>query len=74
MYSNFETKKIRYDVKPIKKLKNKKKIIKLIPETNTKTSQVNNIINVWPRSGCDIKNKTIGNNKNKLIKYLKYLF
>ncbi len=50
-------------------MKNEKKIIKLTPDTKTKTNHVNNISNVWPRSGCKIKNKTIGNNKNKLIKY-----
>ena len=68
MYSNFWTKKIRYEVDAIIKKKNEKKIYKLIPETKIRANQVVIINNDCPISGWDDKKNTIGIKIKKLKK------
>ena len=72
MYSNFGKKTIKYvSIEKIIVKKEKKKI-KLIPDTNTKVSQVKIINNVWPISGCEINSKIIGNTIPSVKRYFKY--
>ena len=52
--------------------KQTKKINKFIPETKIKANHVKIINKDWPISGCEINNKIIGTNKNRLNKYFKY--
>ena len=53
------------------RVKNVKKNNKLIPETNINENQVKTISIVCPRSGWEIKNKTIGKINKKLNRYFK---
>tara|TARA_B000000437_G_scaffold109756_1_gene79708 strand:- start:47 stop:280 length:234 start_codon:yes stop_codon:yes gene_type:complete len=72
MYSNLETKNIKYKIIEIIKPKNAKNKNKLIPDTNIKASHVKKIKIVWPISGWDINKIIIGNINKKLKKYFKY--
>ena len=59
MYSNFDTKNIKYVDIDIVKIKNKKNKYMFIPETNISVNHTMVINNVWPRSGCEIKRSTV---------------
>ena len=51
-----------------------KRIYILIPEVKIKTAQVKTTNNVWPISGCIIKNKEITDIKRVDIRYLNKIF
>ena len=72
MYSNLETKNIKYKIIEIIKPKNAKNKNKLIPDTNIRASHVKKIKIVWPTSGWEINKIIIGNINKKLKKYFKY--
>lgn len=70
MYSNFDTKNIKYVDIEIVKIKNKKNKYMFIPETNISVNHTMVINNVWPRSGCEIKRSITGRRTMPLNKYL----
>ena len=70
MYSNFDTKNIKYVDIDIVKIKNKKNKYMFIPETNISVNHTMVINNVWPRSGWEIKRSITGKRTMPLNKYL----
>ena len=70
MYSNFDTKNIKYVDIDIVKIKNKKNKYMFIPETNISVNHTMVINKVWPRSGCEIKRSITGKRTMPLNKYL----
>ena len=70
MYSNFDTKNIKYVDIDIVKIKNKKNKYMFIPETNISVNHTIVINNVWQRSGWEIKRSITGKRIMPLNRYL----